>query len=104
MMDLRVAFAGNKAEGVFHLSGGEIGFSWAISNDDGTYDLRYESGWYCTYTNDGVRQGAGVVCRPDGSQEDVPGGDKRNIIRFEPITWVEACKKYPGKIRMGFAP
>jgi len=89
-------------DGVYHFSGGEIGYTFAVTNGVGTFRLRYESGWYCTYTNDGTRLIAGMICKPDGI-ETVPGGDKRNIVKFEPLTWKEAKMKYPD-ITEGFRP
>jgi hypothetical protein len=90
-------------EGVYHLSGGENGYTYAIKKDDGTYAVRYESGWYCTYNNDGIRPVAGIIRSPDGTVTEVPGGDKRNIVMFEPLSMSDARKKYPD-INLGFRP
>jgi hypothetical protein len=103
-MDLASEFEkADTTQGVYHLSGGEIGYTNAIKNEDGTFDVRYESGWYCTYTNDGILPVAGVIYKLDGTTEDVPGGDKRNIVLFEPMTWKQAKEKYP-TLRDGFPP
>lgn len=103
-MNLKEEFAKvGHTEGVYHLSGGERGFTFAFTNDDGTYSVRYEHGWYCEYENDGTRPYCGIILRHDGTEELVPGGTKRNIVRFEPISWSEAREKYP-RIAQGFKP
>lgn len=103
-LDMKLLFKeAGTTQGVYHLRGGETGYTYAIENDDGTFDLRYEHGWYCPYANDGLRLGAGVILKKDGTAEEVPGGCKRDIVRFEPMTWDEARDKYPG-IAGGFPP
>jgi hypothetical protein len=102
-LDLSKEFAGGNTEGVYHLRGGEIGYTYAIPNADGTFDVRYESGWHSTYKNDGTRPVAGTVIHKDGSTEPVPGGSRRDIVKFELMTWREASAKYPG-IAGGFSP
>ena len=103
-IDLKEVFAAAGTEiGVFHLSGGEIGYTSALVNEDGTFDLRYEEGWYCTYLNNGIRPVAGVIHRNDGTKEEIPGGNQRNIVKFEAMTWGEAKTKYPS-IEGGFHP
>ena len=105
MIDLKKVFdEAGTTTGVYHLSGGESGWTDARIVGDGTYLLKYEdSGWRCTYGNDGVRLEAGVITRRDGTKEDVPGGDHRNIVRFEPLDGAQACLRYPG-IQFGFPP
>jgi hypothetical protein len=103
-MDLKLEY--NKygaTEGVYHLRGGEVGHTHSIENDDGTFSVRYESGWYCTYKNNGIRQAAGIIRSPDGSEQIIPVGNKRDVVKFEAISWDEAKSKYPG-IRAGFQP
>lgn len=89
--------------GVFTLSGGEVGFSDAEINEDGTFMLRYESGWNVKYRNDGVRPIAGFLHHKDGSVTEVPGGSKRNVVGFERLSFKEALDKYPG-VAYGFHP
>lgn len=102
-MNLQEEFASGKSEGVFHLRNGEIGFTSATANDDGTFSVRYETGWHCDYSNDGKRLAAGVIRRTDGSMEVVSGDGRRDIVKFEPMTWDEARAKYHG-IGLGFSP
>lgn len=101
-MDLNHEFE-NGTVGVYHLRGGEIGYTSAIPHDDGTFGVRYEDGWYCWYRNDGTREIAGVINNPDGSSTPVPGGVHRDIVKFERMEWNDAAAKYPG-IRCGFPP
>jgi len=89
--------------GVVKMAGGEIGYTSVSRTDEDMYAVRYESSWYCHFTNDGVLPIAGVIHKRDGSKEDVPGRPERYIVEFEEMSWSEAELRYPG-IQSGFHP
>jgi len=66
--------------GVLTLASGERAYTSWLDNGDGTYDVRYESGWYCTYARNGKRLGCGVIVSKDGSETRVDPGSWREII------------------------
>lgn len=55
-----------------------------VKETDGTYSVRYEHGWYCTYMQDGRRVTAGRIVHSDGRSEAVPPGRQRDIVEFTP--------------------
>ena len=83
-------------DGLYYFSGGEVGYSSGYW-DGHTFRLRYESGWYCPYKNDGTRIAAGIIRSPDGSEKLVQGKDNRNIVKFEAVAWKDG-------MQYGFSP
>jgi hypothetical protein len=78
-----------KDEGFITLRSGEQAHTMWLANNDGTYDVRYESGWYCPYTKDGKRLRAGSIIHADGTVTTVEGGDRRDIIKVEFIPYAQ---------------
>lgn len=52
-----------------------------IRDSDDKFSVRWESGWYKSYTRDGKSICAGVILKRDGTEERVVG---KNIISFTP--------------------
>lgn len=95
-------------EGVFHFRGGEVAFLMIDyeKGAPGEVGVRYESGWYARYRPDGTRVSAGGIVNPDGTFEviyDQPG-HKRDIVKFEPMSWKEAKIAYTDGIAGELCP
>ena len=102
-MNLADAVGADYAEGVFTLRNGCVGHTSATKQTDGCYLVRYESGWYCKYRNDGTCVSVGQIIDASGNFKKIIRNSGRDIVKFDPIDYETAKAKYPG-INTGFHP
>lgn len=58
-----------------------------IPDDDGTFSVRIENGWYSEYAQDGTNLCCGIIIDKDGKEKERVVNHNRDIVNFEDIPY-----------------
>ncbi len=60
-----------------------------IPDDDGTFSVRLEHGWYAEYAQDGTNLCSGIIVDKDGNVKKYVKSRNRDIVIFEDIPYTD---------------